>query len=129
MVQLSAYNNNNKHMSRLQFILKATCLLSLLLLLLINHTPTAEARPMDLYDDVGDFFDAVSLDDVQQSARLAPETFCRMPIRKGVCRALIPRFSYDPSRKTCVEFKFGGCDGNENNFSTYEACMATCEGM
>ncbi|XP_036332695.1 kunitz-type serine protease inhibitor 4 [Rhagoletis pomonella] len=119
---------NNKRVTRLQFAFSVACLLPLLLLLTTN-TPAVEARPMDLYDEVGDFFDAVSLDDVPVSGRTAPETFCRMPIRKGVCRALIPRFSYDPSRKTCVEFKFGGCDGNENNFSSYEACMATCEGM
>ncbi|CAD7014540.1 unnamed protein product [Ceratitis capitata] len=122
----SAYNN--KRASPMRFAFSIVYALSLLALL-VHITPTAEARPMDLYDDVGDFFDAVSLDDVPVSGRSAPETFCRMPIRKGVCRALIPRFSYDPSRKTCVEFKFGGCDGNENNFSSYEACMATCEGM
>ncbi|XP_054739469.1 kunitz-type serine protease inhibitor homolog beta-bungarotoxin B chain [Anastrepha obliqua] len=127
MQHQSAYNNN-KRVTTLQLAFSVAYLLSLLMLLTIN-TPMAEARPMDLYDDVGDFFDAVSLDDVPLSGRSAPETFCRMPIRKGVCRALIPRFSYDPSRKTCVEFKFGGCDGNENNFSSYEACMATCEGM
>ncbi|XP_053963708.1 kunitz-type serine protease inhibitor homolog beta-bungarotoxin B chain [Anastrepha ludens] len=127
MQHQSAYNNN-KRVTSLQLAFSVAYLLSLLMLLTSN-TPMAEARPMDLYDDVGDFFDAVSLDDVPLSGRSAPETFCRMPIRKGVCRALIPRFSYDPSRKTCVEFKFGGCDGNENNFSSYEACMATCEGM
>lgn len=119
---------NSKRLIMLRNVFSFVCLLSLLLLL-ISNTANVEAHPMDLYDDVGDFFDAVSLDDVPVSGRSAPETFCRMPIRKGVCRALIPRFSYDPSRKTCVEFKFGGCDGNENNFSSYEACMATCEGM
>lgn len=87
------------------------------------------ARPMDLYDDVSDFFEAMSLDDVPTSGRLAPETFCRMPARKGVCRALIPRWSYDPTKKDCLEFKFGGCDGNENNFSSYKQCMETCKDM
>lgn len=42
---------------------------------------------------------------------------CMLPVRKGVCRALIPRWNYDPATKTCKEFKFGGCDGNRNNFS------------
>lgn len=120
--------SNKKRLIVLRNAFGFACLLTLLLLL-SSTAPAVEARPMDLYDDVGDFFDAVSLDDVPISGRSAPETFCRMPTRKGVCRALIPRFSYDPSRKTCVEFKFGGCDGNENNFSSYEACMATCEGM
>lgn len=54
---------------------------------------------------------------------------CMLPVRKGVCRALIPRWNYDPVTKTCKEFKFGGCDGNSNNFSTRKQCLDTCEGL
>lgn len=54
---------------------------------------------------------------------------CLLPRRKGVCRALIPRWSYDPISKECKEFKFGGCDGNGNNFSTEKSCMEACKGM
>jgi len=54
---------------------------------------------------------------------------CLLPRRKGVCRALIPRWSYDPIAKECKEFKFGGCDGNGNNFSTEKSCMDACKGM
>lgn len=43
---------------------------------------------------------------------MKPGERCILPIRKGVCRALIPRWSYDPSKRECTEFKFGGCDGN-----------------
>lgn len=43
---------------------------------------------------------------------MKPHERCSLPIRKGVCRALIPRWSYDPHAKDCSEFKFGGCDGN-----------------
>ncbi|XP_064543454.1 PI-stichotoxin-Hcr2e [Drosophila montana] len=101
-----------------------------LLVLLLLVVAGSEARPMDLYDDVSDFFDAISLDDVANTGRNThPEQFCMMPARKGVCRALIPRWRYDPEQKKCVEFKFGGCDGNENNFPSYKTCMATCEGM
>lgn len=85
--------------------------------------------PLDIYDDVSDFFEAVSLDDVTAKASVEPETFCRMPARKGVCRAIIQRFSYDAKKKDCFEFKFGGCDGNQNNFATYKQCMQTCQGM
>lgn len=100
------------------------------LALLICLSALAQARPMDLYDDVSDFFDAISLDDVANTGRNThPEQFCMMPARKGVCRALIPRWRYDPEQKKCVEFKFGGCDGNENNFPSYKTCMDTCEGM
>ncbi|XP_017044385.1 kunitz-type serine protease inhibitor bitisilin-1 [Drosophila ficusphila] len=99
-------------------------------LLLLAGSRSIEAKPMDLYDDVSDFFDAISLDDVANTGRNThPEQFCLMPARKGVCRALIPRWRYDPEQKKCVEFKFGGCDGNENNFPSYKECMSTCEGM
>ncbi|XP_058452778.1 kunitz-type serine protease inhibitor HNTX-03141017-like [Malaya genurostris] len=54
---------------------------------------------------------------------------CKLPVRKGVCRALLPRWRYDPESKTCHEFTFGGCDGNANNFLTYEKCMDTCKGV
>mgnify|MGYP003402691643 CR=1 FL=1 len=33
---------------------------------------------------------------------------CRMPMKRGLCRALLPRWRYDPIAKTCTEFKFGG---------------------
>jgi hypothetical protein len=29
----------------------------------------------------------------------------------------------------CVEFVYGGCDGNENNFETFEECATTCGGL
>ncbi|KXJ73998.1 kunitz-type serine protease inhibitor taicotoxin [Aedes albopictus] len=54
---------------------------------------------------------------------------CMLPVRKGVCRALLPRWRYDPESKSCHEFTFGGCDGNANNFLTYEKCMETCKGV
>jgi hypothetical protein len=33
---------------------------------------------------------------------------CRLPMKRGLCRALLPRWRYDPITKTCSEFKFGG---------------------
>ncbi|KAL5286766.1 hypothetical protein ACFFRR_008027 [Megaselia abdita] len=65
----------------------------------------------------------------KQKPILQPENLCKMPMRKGVCRALIPRWSYDSRTKECREFKFGGCDGNENNFRTKKLCMKTCKGF
>lgn len=60
---------------------------------------------------------------------MKPGERCILPVRKGVCRALIPRWSYDPKTKECREFKFGGCDGNGNNFSSRKQCMETCRGI
>lgn len=33
---------------------------------------------------------------------------CRLPMKRGLCRALLPRWSYDPVAQQCIEFKFGG---------------------
>ncbi|KAJ8971143.1 hypothetical protein NQ317_003433 [Molorchus minor] len=55
-----------------------------------------------------------------------PQVMCKLPEARGHCRALIPRWRYDPSTGKCREFKFGGCDGNENNFSSQKMCMAFC---
>ena len=33
---------------------------------------------------------------------------CRLPMKRGLCRALMPRWHYDPIAKECMEFKFGG---------------------
>lgn len=60
---------------------------------------------------------------------MKPGERCILPIRKGVCRALIPRWSYDPIARECKEFKFGGCDGNGNNFATRKQCMEVCRGI
>ncbi|CAG9803276.1 unnamed protein product [Chironomus riparius] len=54
---------------------------------------------------------------------------CRLPMKRGLCRALMPRWHYDPVEKSCIEFKFGGCDGNANNFRTRKECMSVCEGV
>lgn len=60
---------------------------------------------------------------------IKPEEKCHMPTRKGLCRALIPRWSYDSQLKDCKEFLFGGCDGNANNFRTYKQCIDICKGL
>lgn len=60
---------------------------------------------------------------------MKPGERCILPIRKGFCRALISRWSYDPSTRDCREFKFGGCDGNGNNFSSHKQCMEMCKGI
>lgn len=60
---------------------------------------------------------------------MKPGERCILPVRKGFCRALIPRWSYDSVAKECKEFKFGGCDGNGNNFSSRKQCMEMCKGI
>lgn len=36
------------------------------------------------------------------------------------------RFAYDVEKRECVEFIYGGCAGNSNNFETKEDCEQKC---
>ncbi|KAL5962434.1 Tissue factor pathway inhibitor [Taenia solium] len=58
---------------------------------------------------------------------LKPE-FCLPERDRGPCFAALVRYAYDKSIDQCVEFTFGGCGGNENNFKTLEECEAKCMG-
>ena len=53
---------------------------------------------------------------------------CHLARETGKCRAYIPRWGFDPSSGSCVQFVYGGCGGNENNFETKEACEQRCLG-
>uniref|UniRef100_A0A5K3G6L6 Kunitz/Bovine pancreatic trypsin inhibitor domain protein n=1 Tax=Mesocestoides corti TaxID=53468 RepID=A0A5K3G6L6_MESCO len=54
---------------------------------------------------------------------------CKLPKEVGPCRAAVRRWTYDLSKGQCVEFTYGGCLGNANNFKTKEACEAKCGGQ
>ena len=53
---------------------------------------------------------------------------CTQPKEVGPCYANMPRFYYDPSEGLCIEFVYGGCKGNDNNFLTMEDCTQRCGG-
>ncbi|XP_061398188.1 kunitz-like toxin PcKuz3 [Musca vetustissima] len=45
----------------------------------------------------------------------------------GICRAEIPKFTYNADTNECISFVYGGCQGNENNFVTKEECEEKCK--
>ncbi|XP_060133404.1 actinia tenebrosa protease inhibitors [Zootoca vivipara] len=51
---------------------------------------------------------------------------CQLPSDPGPCYANMPRYYYDPSRKRCIRFIYGGCRGNSNRFKTKKACKKAC---
>ncbi|XP_076872249.1 papilin b, proteoglycan-like sulfated glycoprotein isoform X1 [Brachyhypopomus gauderio] len=51
---------------------------------------------------------------------------CLMPRDAGTCYDWTSRFSFDSSTNTCVQFWYGGCQGNGNNFVSMEECKQTC---
>jgi len=42
------------------------------------------------------------------------------------CLALNRSWSYISRKNICVEFDYGGCGGNDNNFTTKEECESKC---
>lgn len=44
----------------------------------------------------------------------------------GLCMALFIRYYYNSKTRTCEEFVYGGCGGNNNRFETLEECQNYC---
>ncbi|KAK7496455.1 hypothetical protein BaRGS_00012377 [Batillaria attramentaria] len=51
---------------------------------------------------------------------------CGLPKVVGPCKAAFPRFYFDRHQMECLPFTYGGCQGNDNNFETFEACQHAC---
>ncbi|KIH67361.1 Kunitz/Bovine pancreatic trypsin inhibitor domain protein [Ancylostoma duodenale] len=51
---------------------------------------------------------------------------CTLQLESGPCRASIQRYGYDTTKGKCVQFTYGGCEGNKNNFLSVENCKKEC---
>ncbi|XP_045527734.1 papilin isoform X3 [Pieris brassicae] len=58
----------------------------------------------------------------------APQTseFCFLGLDPGPCTQFEERWGYDPSLGSCVQFQYGGCGGNRDNFPSKELCQHYC---
>lgn len=52
---------------------------------------------------------------------------CVLPPDPGPCDARIQRWYFDEQQNTCVDFIFGGCQGNSNNFASKKKCRMICK--
>ncbi|KAL4420439.1 hypothetical protein ABPG75_010095 [Micractinium tetrahymenae] len=48
--------------------------------------------------------------------------FCTQPPERGPCRAAVPSWFFDAGMGECRPFLYGGCQGNENRFDSFDAC-------
>uniref|UniRef100_A0A8C0GES3 BPTI/Kunitz inhibitor domain-containing protein n=1 Tax=Chelonoidis abingdonii TaxID=106734 RepID=A0A8C0GES3_CHEAB len=55
------------------------------------------------------------------ATRLGP-----LPVQPGPCKAYTTLYFYNSATKKCEEFRYGGCQGNENRFATKDECFQTC---
>ncbi|XP_072312825.1 WAP, Kazal, immunoglobulin, Kunitz and NTR domain-containing protein 2-like [Eucyclogobius newberryi] len=51
---------------------------------------------------------------------------CGLPSLQGPCKAYEPRWAYSSALLQCQSFIYGGCEGNDNNFESKEACEEMC---
>ncbi|XP_072025365.1 kielin/chordin-like protein isoform X3 [Amphiura filiformis] len=56
-----------------------------------------------------------------------PQDICQQRLDSGPCKALFQRWGYDSQQGKCVEFEYGGCEGNQNNFNSLVECQQRCE--
>uniref|UniRef100_A0A8C9RJB7 Tissue factor pathway inhibitor a n=1 Tax=Scleropages formosus TaxID=113540 RepID=A0A8C9RJB7_SCLFO len=51
---------------------------------------------------------------------------CALKMDEGPCRSVMDRFYFNADTRQCERFDYGGCEGNANNFETFEECEETC---
>lgn len=52
---------------------------------------------------------------------------CSLPVVVGPCDADYIQWYYDSNSDTCMQFKFGGCYGNDNRFHDQQSCEQRCK--
>ncbi|XP_050689773.1 spondin-1-like isoform X2 [Eriocheir sinensis] len=52
---------------------------------------------------------------------------CNQEKEVGPCRGYFPRYYYNSTQRRCLQFAYGGCRGNRNNFVQYDECSKLCE--
>lgn len=54
---------------------------------------------------------------------------CSLPYEAGSCENTHVRYYYDAAERTCKQFNYSGCLGNDNNFLNFLDCMTVCGGF
>ncbi|KAG8538290.1 hypothetical protein GDO81_022910 [Engystomops pustulosus] len=98
------------------------------LLLLLTVTPVLSEDPVPNRRSqraAGNDVENESTNDI--SYKNIGSAACHLPIVRGSCKALVPRWAYDAAQGRCINFEYSGCQGNGNNFYSEKECKAHCK--
>ncbi|KAM6979127.1 tissue factor pathway inhibitor a [Tautogolabrus adspersus] len=62
----------------------------------------------------------------QELKDMKPTDPCSRPVERGNCEGREKRFAYSPQSRRCHMFRYTGCGGNENNFTSRKDCSIKC---
>ncbi|KAI5606556.1 collagen alpha-6(VI) chain, partial [Silurus asotus] len=51
---------------------------------------------------------------------------CYLKKNDGPCTNYVLKWFYDQNQNQCIQFWYGGCDGNLNRFDSKEQCETRC---
>ncbi|XP_030384440.1 chymotrypsin inhibitor SCI-III [Scaptodrosophila lebanonensis] len=51
---------------------------------------------------------------------------CLEPAISGRCFGYVESYAYNPIKRHCEQFVYGGCGGNDNRFTTKAECEYNC---
>ncbi|KAK8759647.1 hypothetical protein V5799_002722, partial [Amblyomma americanum] len=67
-----------------------------------------------------------TLQECQSRCDSSKDSACLELRYPGSCKGYFPRYYFNKNTNTCLQFIYGGCQGNGNNFETLQECQSRC---
>ncbi|KAM5156748.1 collagen alpha-4(VI) chain-like [Mantella aurantiaca] len=63
---------------------------------------------------------------ISEGTEFLSKDICQMKQEEGNCQDYVLKWWYNSDQNECVQFWYGGCGGNKNQFETQKQCEAVC---